>query len=142
MPWSTAATGRVAQFPRDSQRDECCSTTSWCFPLAPKSGPQSQPDPASESDQHLGRFAEAEIAAPATHILSQLFHCRLYADALGPSCGLSDSLLEPLQRFRRDRALDVWTSREAEPEELPFLRSCDRTLRLIYLELELLCDEA
>src|ERR1700682_870374 len=102
----------------------------------------SQSDPASESDQHLGRFAEAEIAAPATHILSQLFHCRLYADALGPSCGLSDSLLEPLQRFRRDRALDVWTSREAEPEELPFLRSCDRTLRLIYLKLELLCDEA
>jgi hypothetical protein len=32
--------------------------------------------------------------------------------------------------------------REAEPEELPFLRSCHRTLRLIYLELELLCDEA
>src|SRR5260370_42574807 len=141
MPGSTAAPGRVAQFPRDSQCDECCSTTPWCFPLAPKSGLQSYPDPASESDQHLGRFAEAEIAAPATQILSQLFHCRLNADALGPSRGISDSLLEPLQRFRRDRALDFWTSREAEPEELPFLRSCHRTLRLIYLELKLLCDE-
>jgi hypothetical protein len=38
--------------------------------------------------------------------------------------------------------LDVRTSRKAEPEELPFLRPCHRTLRLIYLELELLCDEA
>src|SRR5882672_6114431 len=74
MPWSTAATGRVAQFPRDSQRGECGSTTSWCFPLAPKSGPQSQPDPAREGDQHLGRFAKAEIAAPAPHILGQFLH--------------------------------------------------------------------
>ena len=53
-----------------------------------------------------------------------------------------DSLLEPVQRFRRNRALDVRTSRKAEPEELPFLRSCHRTLRLIHLEFELLCDEA
>src|SRR5206468_6164932 len=44
--------------------------------------------------------------------------------------------------FWRDRALDVRTSREAEPEKLPFLRSCHRTLRLVYLELELLCYEA
>src|SRR5258707_3721117 len=142
MPWSTAATGRVTQFPRDSQRDECCSTTSWCFPLAPKSGPQSQPDPAREGDQHLGRFAKAEIAAPAPHILGQFLHCRLDADALGPSCDIPDSLFKPVQRFRRNRALDFRTTRKSEPEELPFLRSCHRTLRLIYLELELLCDEA
>src|SRR5205807_9620252 len=32
-------------------------------------------------------------------------------------------------------------SRKAEPEKLPFLRSCHRTLRLIYLELEILRDE-
>src|SRR6201997_5866484 len=55
---------------------------------------------------------------------------------------LPDSPLKPLQRFWRNRALDVWTSREAEPEELPFLRSCHRTLGLVYLELELLFDEA
>src|SRR5207245_6845051 len=101
-----------------------------------------QPDAASESDQHLGRFAEAEIAAPTPHIRGQLFHCRLDADAPGPARDLPDSLLEPFQRFRRDCALDVRTSREAEPEELPFLRSCHRALRLVYLELELLCDEA
>src|SRR6516165_1018558 len=41
-----------------------------------------------------------------------------------------------------DRALDVRTSRKAEPEELPFLRSCHRTLCLVDLELELLPDEA
>src|SRR6266487_4831314 len=56
--------------------------------------------------------------------------------------GTPPTPLEPFQRFWRDRALDVRISREAEPEELPFLRSCHRTLRLIYLELELLCDEA
>jgi len=55
---------------------------------------------------------------------------------------LSDSLLESVQRFRRDNALDVRTGREAEPEELPFLRSCHRALYLVDLELELLCDEA
>ena len=90
----------------------------------------------------FGRFAEAEIVAPAAHIRSQLFHCRLDADALGPSRDVPDSLLEPFQRFRRDRALDVWTSREAEPEKLAFLRSCHRTLCLVDLELELLRDEA
>src|SRR5258705_7731684 len=142
MPWSTAATGRVAQFPRASQRDECGSTTSWCFPLAPKSGPHSAPDPAREGDQHRGLFEKPEIAAPAPHILGQSLHCRLDADALGPSCDIPDSLFKPPQRFRRNRALDFRPSRKAEPEELPFLRSCHRTLRLIYLELELLCDEA
>src|SRR6202171_6058226 len=83
----------------------------------------SQSDPASESDQHLGRFAEAEIAAPATHILSQLFHCRLDADALGPSRSVPDSLLEPFQRFRRNRARDDPTSRKAETDEHPLHQS-------------------
>src|SRR5207302_4282419 len=98
--------------------------------------------PASESHQHLGRFAEAKIAAPAPHIRGQLFHCRLHADALGPARDVPDSLFEPFQRFRRDHALDIRTSRKAESEELPFLRSCHRALCLVDLELELLCDEA
>src|SRR5262249_34765145 len=142
MPGSMATAGHVAQLPPDSQRDECRSPTPWCFPLAPQGSPQSQADPASESDQHLGRLAEAEIATPATHIQGQLFHYRLDADALGLARDLPDSLLEPCQRFRRYRASDIRTGRKAEPEELPFLRSCHRTLRLIYLELELLRDEA
>src|SRR5262249_52312092 len=79
---------------------------------------------------------------PLIGIGGQLFHCRLDANALGPSRDLSDSLLEPVQRFRRDHTLDVRTSREAEPEELPFLRSCHYALCLVDLELELLCDEA
>src|ERR1700674_2278517 len=142
MPGATVASGHVTQLPQDSQCDECRSPTPWCFPLAPEGGPQSQADPASESDQHLGRFTKAEIAAPAPHILGQIVHCRLDADTLGPSRDVPDSALEPFQRFRRNRALDVRTGRKAEPEELAFLRSCHRTLRLIYLELELLCDEA
>jgi Putative transposase len=74
---------------RDPVCDQRRSTTPWCFPLPPESGPQSQPDPASEGDQHLRRFAEAEIAAPALHIHSQLVHCRFDADALGPSRDLN-----------------------------------------------------
>src|SRR5215207_5816386 len=112
------------------------------FSTGARERPGAATDPASESDQHLGRFAEAEIAAPAPHIRGQLFHCRLDADALGPSRDLPDSLLEPFQRFGRNHALDVRTDRKAEPEELPFLRSCHRTLCLFYLELELLRDEA
>src|SRR5215831_2978321 len=142
VPGATAASGCVTQFPQGSQGDQRRTTATWCFPLPPQGGPQSQPDPASESDQLLGRFAKAEIAAPAPHIGGQFFHCRLDANALGPSRDLSDSLLEPVQRFWRDHALDVRTSREAEPEELPFLRSCHRALCLVDLELELLCDEA
>src|ERR1039458_6084808 len=90
-----------------------------------------QPDRASESDQHLGLFAKAKIPAPAPHIRGQFCHCRHDADALSPSRDLPDSLLEPFQRFRRNRALGVRTCRKAEPEELPFLRSCHRTLGLV-----------
>src|SRR5437762_9262103 len=64
------------------------------------------------------------------------------ARAFGPARDLPNSLLEPFQRFRRNRALDVRTSRKAEPEKLPFLRSCHRTLCLVDLEVELLRDEA
>src|SRR6266403_5460265 len=142
MPGTTAAAGHIAQFPRDPQCDQCRTTATWCFPLTPQGGPQSQPDPARESNEHLRRFAEAEIVAPAPHIRGQLFHCRLHADAFDPLRDIPDSSLEPLQRFRRDPALDVRTSREAEPEELSFLRSCHRTLCLVDLELELLRDEA
>src|SRR5271165_6906182 len=126
---------------RDPTCEKSRATTTWCFPLPPKSGPESQPDPAGEGYQHLRRFAKAEIAAPTSHIRGQLFHRRLDADALGPSRGLPDSALEPLQRFGRNDALDVWTSRKAEPEELALLRSSHRTLGLVYLELEFLRDE-
>src|ERR1700694_2640564 len=73
---------------------------------------------------------------------SQFLHRRLHADAFCPSRDLPDSLLKPIQGLRRNHALDLRTSRKAEPEKLPLLRSRHRTLRLIYLELELLCDES
>src|ERR1700726_3003279 len=142
VPWATAAVGRIAQLPKDSQCDQCRTAATWCFPLTPQSGPQPQPDPARESNEHLRRFAEAEKVAPAPHIRGQLFHCRLHADAFDPLRDIPDSSLEPLQRFRRDPALDVRTRREAEPEELSSLRSCQRPLCLVDLELELLRDEA
>src|SRR5205823_7461365 len=49
--------------------------------------------------------------------------------------------LKPIQGLRRNGAFDLRTGCEAEPEKLPLLRSCHRTLRLIHLELELLRDE-
>ena len=113
--------------PENSQRDQCRSATPWCFPLAPKSCPQSQPDPASESDQLLRCFAKAEITAPAPHIPGQLFHCRLHADALGPSRDLPDSLLEPFQRFPRNRAPYVRTAVKLNPRNF---RSCGRATAL------------
>src|SRR6266699_1418497 len=58
-----------------------------------------------------------------------------------PSRDLPDSLLKPIHGLRRNNALDLRTSRKAESKKLPLLRSCHRTLRLIYLELELLRDE-
>src|SRR5271166_1066236 len=51
-------------------------------------------------------------------------------------------MLKPLQSFRRNGALDLWTSTKAEAEKLPLLRSRHRALRLIDLELELLRDES
>src|SRR6266478_4068823 len=72
---------------------------------------------------------------------SQFFHRRFHADTFCPARDLPDSLLKPIQGFGRNAALDLRTGCEAEPEKLPFLRSCHRTLRLIHLELELLRDE-
>src|SRR5215475_4836927 len=143
MPGTKTAAGGIArQPPFHPQCDQRRAATAWCLPLPPQSGPESQPDPASEGDEHFGCFAEAEIADPAPHIRGQLFHCRFDADTLGPARDLPGSSLEPFQSLWRDDALDVRTDCKAEPEELPFLRSCHRTLRLVYLELELLRDEA
>ena len=64
---ATTASGIVRQPFRDPQCDQFRATTPRCFPLPPEGGPESQPDPAGESNQHFGRFAKAEIAAPAAH---------------------------------------------------------------------------
>src|SRR6202030_1555796 len=113
-----------------------------CFPLPPQSGPKPQPDPTGERDQHLGGFAEAEIAAPASHIGGQFLYRLLDTDALGPSRDLSDSSLEPIQGLRCNDSLDLQASCEAESEKLPLLWSCHGTLGLIYLELEIVRDES
>src|SRR5215471_18790707 len=67
--------------------------------------------------QATQRVPSSEMPPPGTIMWTcgWFFHCRLDADALGPSRDVPDSLLEPVQRFRRNRALDVRTSRKAEP---------------------------
>src|SRR5215468_877876 len=69
MPGTKTAAGGIArQPPFHPQCDQRRAATTWCLPLPPQSGPESQPDPASEGDEHFGCFAEAEIADPAPHI--------------------------------------------------------------------------
>jgi hypothetical protein len=81
----TAAGGIARPPPFHPQCDQRRTATTWCLPLPPQSGPESQPDPASEGDEHFGCFAEAQMADPAPHIRRQLIHCRLDADTLGPA---------------------------------------------------------
>src|SRR5262249_7394713 len=113
-----------------------------CFPLPPQSRSQSQSDPSGERYQHQRRFAEAEVGSPTPQIRSQFLHCRLHAHALRSSRDVSDSLLKAIQGLRRNSPLDLWTGGKAESEKLALLRSRHRTLRLVYLELEPVCDEA
>ena len=73
--------------------------------MPPQSRSQSQPHPASQVHQLIGRFAEAKIATPAPHVRSELRYRRFHADAFGPTRGVSDSVLKPLQSFWRDSVL-------------------------------------
>src|SRR6185437_1379585 len=110
--------------------------------MPPHSGSQSEPDPAGQLNQHIGRFAEAEIAAPTSQVRGYLRYRRLQADAFRPTCNLPDAMLKPFQSFGRNRALDLRTVGKAESEKLSFLRSRYRALGLIHLEFELLRDES
>src|SRR5215831_12681051 len=88
MPGTKTAAGGIArQPPFHPQCDQRRAATTWCLPLPPQSGPESQPDPASEGDEHFGCFAEAEIADPAPHIRGQLFHDLLKSEGLTSSTG-------------------------------------------------------
>ncbi len=60
----------------------------------------------------------------------------------GPSRDVSHPRLEPIHGLRRERAGDLWTGREGEPEKLSILRSRHRTLGRIDRELELRSDES
>src|SRR5438034_6429429 len=111
VPRAASATRRVASQSRtNSQFQQCGSATAWCFPLPPQGCTQAQPDPTSQVHQHIGRFTETEIAAPAPEIGSQFRDCRFHADAFGPSRGFPDSVLKPLHSFRCNHALNLWTS--------------------------------
>ncbi|MGB9316596.1 MAG: hypothetical protein WCB62_16435 [Pseudolabrys sp.] len=50
----TAASGRIEQFPRDSQCDQRCTTATWCFPLTP----------------HCSRKHDAEVQLYAFYVLA------------------------------------------------------------------------
>jgi hypothetical protein len=117
VPRAAPAPAVVASQSRtNSQFQQCGSATAWCFPLPPQGCTQTQPDPTSQIHQHIGRFTETEIAAPAPEIGHQFRDCRFHADAFGPSRGFPDSALKPLQSFRLDHALNLRTGAKAKSE--------------------------
>src|SRR5262249_1180145 len=143
IPGSKSTASRVAgQAWTNTQCQQCFQATAWCFPLPPQSRSKSQPDPASEVDQHFRRLAESEIASPTPHVRSQFRYRLIDADALCPACDLSYSMFEAIQSFWRNDAFDLWTVAKTEAEKLPLLRLRYRTLRLIHFEFELLRDES
>src|SRR5215469_11746231 len=128
MPGTKTAAGGIArQPPFHPQCDQRRAATTWCLPLPPQSGPESQPDPASEGDEHFGCFAEAEIADPAPHIRGQLFHCRFDADTLGPARDLPGSSLEPIKAFGAMMRLTSGPTVKQNPRNF---RSCGRATAL------------
>src|SRR5690242_14763850 len=89
------------------------------FSIAAKERHEAAAEPNGEVNQHLGSFAETKIAAPASHVRSQILYRLLDTNALGSSSDFSDSSLEPVQGLRCDDSLDVWASCKAETEKLP-----------------------
>jgi len=110
--------------------------------MSPECASQPEPHPTNKADQHLGGFAEAEVAAPSHHIGGKWLHCRLDADSLGLSRDLTDFVFETHQSLRSYRSSDLWAVCKTKSEELALLRSRHRALRLVYLELEPPSDES
>jgi len=75
-----------------------------------------------------GVSQKSEIAAPAPHIGGQFFHCRLDADALGPSRNVPDSLLEPFSDFGAIVRLMSGPAVKLNPRNF---RSCGRATALL-----------
>src|SRR5437867_1167618 len=112
------------------------------LPLPPESASHAPPHPRIQTLQHRRSFTEAEIASPAPQVRGQFLHHLLHA--LPPSLvrDFPNPLLEPVDRFRRDFALQLLPAREAKSQELPLLRFRHRTFRLVHLELQLFADES
>src|SRR6266487_4675410 len=143
MPRAMAAgSGIIRQSATYTQLKQHRPATALGFPLPPQRRPKAQPNPASQIDQHVRRFAESEIATPAPHIRSELRHRRLQAHAFGLPCDFPNPFLKPLHSLRRNPSPNHGTVGETESEKLPLLRSRHRALLVVYLELEPLRDES
>ncbi len=143
MPGAAATGGSIArQDSTHTQLNQHCPAAALRFPLPPQRSPKAQPNPASQIDQHVRRFAESEIATPAPHIRSELRHRRLQAHAFGLPCDFPNPFLKPLHSLRRNPSPNHGTVGETESEKLPLLRSRHRALLVVYLELEPLRDES
>src|SRR5262249_2840082 len=143
MPVAMGSTGSIScQFGPDTQLNQHCPSAAWSFPLPPQRHPKTQTNPASQLNQHVRRFAEAEIAAPTSHIRGQSCHCRLQAHAFSMSRDFANPLLKPLDGLRRNPTPNLRTIGETASAKLSLLRSRHLRLLVVYLQLESFCDEA
>src|SRR5260370_11627746 len=113
-----------------------------CLPLSPEGAAYAPPDPRIQTLQHRRGFTEAEIASPASQILSQFLHHLLHAPPLTLCRDFPDPLFKSVDRFRRNLALQLFPARKAESQKFPLLRFRHRTLRLVHLDLQLFRDES
>lgn len=84
-------------------------------------------EPSGLTNQHLGRFAESEIASPTPHIRGKFLHRRLYPDAFRPARDIPDSLFEPIQ-FGETTRLTSGPAVKLNPRNF---RSCGRATALL-----------
>src|SRR5215831_7303535 len=142
MPRAMGTAGSVScQLSPYTQLNQHGPAAARSFPLPPQRHSKSQTNPATQLNQNVRRFAEAEIAAPASHIRGQSCHCRLQAHAFSVSRNFPNPLLKPLDGLRRNPTPDLRTIGETKSEKLPLLWSRHRTLLIVHLELETLRNE-
>ena len=112
------------------------------LPLLPHHRPQSAAYPRFKVVQHRRRLTVAEVSEPSSQISRDLLDHLLQADAAGSPGLLPNPLLEASDGLGGDPPPRFSFAREAESKKLPLPRSGYGALRLIYLELETMHDEA
>src|ERR1039458_9398503 len=144
MPWPLITASHVLRRPRvHTAFHQFRVPLSSDLPLLPEGASDTPSDPRVQVFEHRWGFAKTEISDPARHVPRQLVYGLLHAAPPAPQRDLSNSFFEPFQCLRRNSALRPLLAHvEAESQKLPLLRFRHRTLRLIYLEFQLVRDES
>src|SRR5436190_3714524 len=106
------------------------------LPLLPGDGAQPSPDPLVQIAQLRRQFAEPKLSSPADQIACEVFGVGVQRGPAVAPGQVTDPLLEPGQRRRRDPPPRHRSDLEAEAQELPVLRLVYCALGRIHPELE------